>query len=80
MNENLVTAADAASEGSGVAGGSIGFTATHARGGAAGGGGCRAMTTADSPSARATLAARRAAARGAKALADRRRIFFMREC
>ena len=31
MNENFVTAADAASDASGVAGGSIGLTATHAR-------------------------------------------------
>ena len=32
MNENLVTAAEAASDASGVAGGSIGRTATHASG------------------------------------------------
>ena len=37
MNENLVTPADAASLASGVAGGSIGFTGTHASGGACAG-------------------------------------------
>src|SRR5262249_42181954 len=43
MNENRVTPADAASAGSGVAGGSIGLTATHEGGGAGGaaGGCCR---------------------------------------
>ena len=32
MNENFVTAAEAASDASGVAGGSMGFTATHTGG------------------------------------------------
>ena len=40
MNEKRVTPAEAASVASGVAGGSIGFTATIGNGGGAGAGGC----------------------------------------
>ncbi len=57
MNENFVTDADAPSDASGVAGGSIGLTAAH--GGAAGGdctAGCCAISTAESANARQTLA------------------------
>src|SRR5262249_55343026 len=62
MNENRVTPADAASAGSGVAGGSIGLTATHEGGGAGGaaGGCCRtAAGVADAARTRVSLDKRR---------------------
>lgn len=61
MNENRVTPADAASVGSGVAGGSIGFTAASAIGGA--GGGCRMTATTDRPASPASSAMVKAARR-----------------